>query len=69
MPMKIAPKSGQHHKKDRERGFQLRTDRAYGNLVVVLMIPIVVSVREVNIMHFVWVVPVLGTRPVPMRVA
>ena len=69
MQIQNAQKSGRYpEKQDRERGFQLRSDRARRQLVVVLVVPVVVPVREIHVVHVGRVVRVLRTRPVPMGV-
>ena len=67
--MRNAQKSGQlPEKQDRKRGSQLRSNWARRQLVVVLIVPVVVPVREVHVVHVGRVVRVLRARPVPMGV-
>lgn len=67
--MKTTQKSKQTPEKDRERGIQLRRGtRAGRRMIVALMVPIVITVREVDTVHVGRVVPVLLRRKLPMGI-
>jgi len=53
---------------NRERGFQLRTDQTGRQLIVALIVPVIVAVRESDIPDVGRVVSVLRARPVPVCV-